>query len=258
MAKLCRGRGDIDMDSTWTAARRELALFLLLVALPALAIAGVFHLHPWPTPMKQQAAGLGWPLTALYLAIGAAGVAVLPWTRVARTPRMGERRRWAKIALWSLATGVVYGATDLLLSRFYWGAHLAAVDRRNGYDTSFVNVRPPWSLLHYLHASIISECAFRLAPILVPAWLVGRLLKGRGEAAIFWTFALLAALIEPLEKAVLLRKWGVFGSTPMEVAGNLEGIAWQVVYAVLLRRFGWPAPILARFGYYLVVRCFHQ
>jgi hypothetical protein len=39
---------------------------------------------------------------------------------------------------------------------------------------------------------------------------------------------------------------------------NVEAIAWQVVYAILLRRFGWPAPILARFGYYLVVRCFIQ
>jgi predicted nucleic acid-binding Zn ribbon protein len=84
------------------------------------------------------------------------------------------------------------------------------------------------------------------------------LLRKRYEAATFWTFAVLAALIEPLEKSVLLRKWALFGDTPMEQAMNLEAIAWQVVYAVLLRRFGWAAPILARFGYYLVVRCFHQ
>jgi len=44
----------------------------------------------------------------------------------------------------------------------------------------------------------------------------------------------------------------------MEQAMTVEGIAWQFVYAVLLRRFGWPAPILMRFGYYLLVRCFHQ
>ncbi len=246
------------MNVTWKAGRRELALFALLAALPALAVVAVFQVHPWPTPMRQQADNLAWVLTSIYLAMGALGVFLLPWTKAARAPSLGEGRLWTRLVLWSLATGLVYGATDLALSRFYWGAHLAAVDKRNGFDITFVNVRPPWSVLHYLHASIISECAFRLAPILIPAWLVGRLLRGRYEAATYWTFAVLAALIEPLEKAVLLRKWGVFGTEPMEVAGNIEAIAWQFVFAVLLRRFGWPAPILARFGYYLLVRCFHQ
>jgi hypothetical protein len=89
-------------------------------------------------------------------------------------------------------------------------------------------------------------------------WLVTRLTRGRFEAAVYWAFALIAAFIEPIEKAILLRKSGVFGDTPMEQAMNVDAIAWQFVYAVLLRRFGWAAPILMRFGYYLVVRCFHQ
>ena len=149
--------------------------------------------------------------------------------------------------------------TDLALNRLTpWGVHLAAVDRRNGFDLSFINVHPPWSLAHYFHASIISESIFRFAPILALTWFAVRLTRGRFEAAAYWTFALLAALIEPIEKAVLIRKWGAFGDTPMEQAMNVEGIAWQFVYAVLLRRFGWPAPILMRFGYYLMVRCFHQ
>ena len=65
-------------------------------------------------------------------------------------------------------------------------------------------------------------------------------------------------MIEPLEKAVLLRKWAIFGDTPAEQLMTAEAIAWQFVYAILLQRFGWAAPILARFSYYLVVRCFHQ
>jgi len=160
----------------------------------------------------------------------------------------------------ALGAGFAYGLTDLAINRLTpWGAHIAAVDRRNGFDLTFVNVRPPWSLPHYLHASILSECAFRLGPILLLTWLVGHvILRGRGQTAIYWTFSVLAALIEPLEKAVLLRKWALFGDTPMEQAMNVEAIAWQFLYAVLLRRFGWPAPMLARFAYYLVVRCFTQ
>ena len=37
---------------------------------------------------------------------------------------------------------------------------------------------------------------------------------------------------------------------------SLEAVASQIVYAFMLRRFGWPAPILMRFGYYLLVRVF--
>lgn len=247
------------MTTGRAASRRELWLFLLMAVLPALAISALFQLHPWATPMKQQAALLGWPMTGIYLAMGAAGVALAPWTASAATPRKKDSRRWSLLAAVSLVTGLVYGLTDMALNRLTpWGAHLAAVDRKNGFDTTFVNVRPPWSLLHYLHASILSECAFRLAAILVPAGLVGLALKSRYREATFWVFAVLAACIEPLEKALLLRKWALFGDTPMEQAMNLEAIAWQVIYAVLLRRFGWAAPILARFGYYLVVRCFHQ
>ena len=44
----------------------------------------------------------------------------------------------------------------------------------------------------------------------------------------------------------------------MEQLMTAEAIAWQFVFAVLLRRFGWAAPILSRFGYYLVVRAIHQ
>jgi hypothetical protein len=242
------------------AARRELLLFAALAALPAYAIVLLFQLAPWPTPMAQQAAILTWPVTTMYLAMGALGVAVLPWTNIARTPALSDARRWLWLAAIALALGLLYGASDLAINRLTpWGAHLAAVDAGNGYDTTFVNVRPPWSLAHYFHASILSECAFRLLPILVSTWLVSRLLlRGRGEAVTYWTFAALAAAIEPLEKSVLLRKWALFGDTPAEQAMNVEAIAWQLMYAVLLRRFGWPAPILARFGYYLVVRCFHQ
>lgn len=247
------------MTSLRTRALRELALFALLAAIPALAIAGLYHLHPWPTPMVQQAANFRWDLTGIYLLMGVVGVMLSPWTVAPETPRLDEGRRWGALILCAVGAGVIYGLTDLGINRLTsWGAHIAAVDQRNGYDVSFINVRPPWSLPHYFHASILSECAFRLAPILGLGGLVGLFVRSRGREVAFWSLAVLAAMIEPLEKAVFLRKWALFGDTPIEQLMNAEAIAWQFVYAVLLRRFGWAAPILARFGYYLVVRAFHQ
>lgn len=247
------------MVSARERVQTELGLFGLLAALPALLIAAVYHWHSWPTPMAQQAANFAWVPTTFYLAIGTAGVLMSAWTVVPETPRLDQWRRWALLGLWSVGVGLLYGLTDLAINHLTsWGLHLAVVDSRNGFDLRFVNVRPPWSVLHYLHASIISECAFRLAPILLLGGLIGLVVRGRGREAAFWVLAVLAALIEPLEKSVMLRKWALFGDTPEEQLMNGEAVAWQFVYAILLRRFGWPAPILARFGYYLVVRCFHQ
>jgi len=244
------------MTNGWAASRRELTWFLATAGVLALAIAAVFHLQPWPTPLKAQADLFGWGQTLIYLAMGAAGVAVLPGTRVPPTPGLHEHDRWLRIVGWSVGLGLVYGAVDLALNRLTpWGAHMAANNAANGY--TFSNVAPPWSLLHYAHGAILSECAFRLAPILIMTWLVSRvLLRGRYETAAFWTFATLAAFIEPLEKAVLLRKWPLDGLTPMEQAMTFEAVFWQFAFAVLLRRFGWASPILARYGYYLAVRAF--
>ena len=247
------------MTGALARAQREFVLFILLAAIPAFAIAALYHLLSWPTPMVQQAANFEWVLTATYVAIGAVSVGLFSWTVTPETPRLDQGQRWTVLTVCSIGVGLIYGLTDLAINRLTpWGKHLASVDQRNGYDASFVNVHPPWSLPHYFHASIISECAFRLAPILLLGGLIGLFVRGRGREITFWVLALLAALIEPLEKSVMLRKWALLGDTPAEQLMNAEAIAWQFVFAVLLRRFGWPAPILARFGYYLVVRCFIQ
>lgn len=244
------------MTKALTEGRRELALYAATAGVVAFAIAAAFHLHPWPTPLKSQADALSWDLTAAYLLAGALGVAVLPWTGVPLSPTATERARWLRIVGWALAIGALYGATDIAINELTpWGAHIAADDKANGYR--WANVGLPWSLLHYAHASILSECAFRLAPILILTWLVSRvLLRGRYEAPTFWILATLSALIEPLEKAILLRKWPLDGLSPMEQMMMSEAVFWQFIYAVLLRRFGWASPIIARYGYYLVVRIF--
>ena len=95
------------MTSLRTRALRELALFALLAAIPALAIAGLYHLHPWPTPMVQQAANFRWDLTGIYLLMGVVGVMLSPWTVAPETPRLDEGRRWGALILWAVGAGVI-------------------------------------------------------------------------------------------------------------------------------------------------------
>jgi len=89
----------------------------------------------------------------------------------------------------------------------------------------------------------------------VPVWLLSSwLLKGRFQGVLYWTFAVLAALIEPLEQMVGVKHVSLLAMSPLDQEGMAEGIVWQLVFAWVFRRFGWPAPILMRFGWYLVYR----
>ena len=56
----------------------------------------------------------------------------------------------------------------------------------------------------------------------------------------FWTFGVLAAFIEPLEKAIMLKRLPFVDLPPLDLTVSLEGVAAQVLYAFMLRRFGWP------------------
>jgi hypothetical protein len=239
-----------------SVAGRDLRYFLLGPALATLAVAALFHLHPWPTALPSQAAALGWGFTLATLAAGALGAFLSTSVGCTPAPATIDRAEWRGVVIWSLGVGLASGGLDLGLQWFTpWGPHLAAIDRANGY--TWANVALPWSLAHYLHASIQLESVFRLAVIIVPAWLISRvLLKGRFETLTYWTLATLAASIEPIEKAIFVRKVPFADMAPLDIAMELEAIATQLVFAWMLRRFGWPAPILMRYGYYLLVRVF--
>ncbi len=239
-----------------SVARRDLVYFLIGPGLATVAVAGLFHLRPWPTALPSQAQALGWGFTVALLAAGTLGAFLSTPVGCPPAPPLADRSRWWAIVIWSLGAGLAFGAADIAIQLLTpWGPHLAAMDKANGY--TWANIALPWSLAHYLHASVQLESAFRLVAIIVPAWLVGRLLlKGRFEAWVFWAFAVLAASIEPLEKAVFVRKLPFADMAPMDVAMELEAVFTQLVFAWMLRRFGWPAPILMRYGYYLLVRVF--
>jgi hypothetical protein len=230
-----------------TGDRRDLTYFLLGPVAIALLASAWFHVAPWPVFSPLQGQLFDWGTTVAYLAGGALGILACARIGIPRAPTDGAG--WRKVVLWGLGTGIAYAAFDLALPVH---AHAEAVDKAAGITWS--NVALPFSLLHYAHAAIISECFFRIAVIAIPTWLVSTLLlKGRWKAPVFWAFAVFAAFIEPLEKAVL-KHLPLTGMSAIDTAMTLEGVAWQLIFAYLMRRFGWPAPILARYGYYLLFR----
>ena len=169
-------------------------------------------------------------------------------------PPLNDRAGWRRVLVWGLGIGFAFGVYDAAIGAL---THVRseAIDRGHGFTS--VNIALPWSLAHYFHAAVTLECAFRLGFIVISAWFVGRLiLKGRAETLVFWVFAVLAAWIEPLMHALYSKKLLFAGMDPLDTALNLSSIAEQIVFAWMLRRFGWPAPILMRFAWYLIVRVF--
>lgn len=235
------------------SARRELTLFLLGPGLLAAGIALIFSIWPWPVFSPSQAELFSLFQTGGYLAVGAAGAAACSRIGVPSTPALSEGRRWASILFWSLLLGLAYGAFDLSLYILWPNPEGEAATRAAGITWS--NVALPWSVAHYAHASILTECAFRLGLVAVPTWLVSHvLLKGRGQSATFWIFAVLVAFIEPLGKSLALKQLPLLGMPLHETLLTIEGVIWQLVFAWLLRRCGWSAPMLMRFAFYLLFR----
>jgi hypothetical protein len=204
-------------------ARQDLTYFVAGPALATLGVAGLFSLHPWPTlPGSGQAQALGWLPTLAFLAVGAVGVFLSSRIGCPPAPPLTDRAGWRRVLVWGLGAGFLLGLYDAIIGAL---THVRseAIDRAHGF--TWANVALPWSLAHYFHAAVTLECAFRLGIVVIPAWIVGRLiLKGRAEAPVFWVFAVLAAWIEPLMHALYAKKLLFADMAPLDIALNLSSM----------------------------------
>lgn len=117
-----------------------------------------------------------------------------------------------------------------------------------------VTVGFPGSLLVYSSGAITMELLFLLAPVPPLLWLISGLgLRGRGQAPVYWTLALLASAAEPLLQgsAVVASAGGAIAPLAVGMYAA-HSFAFNVTAAAMLRRYGLLAPILVRLGSYMV------
>jgi hypothetical protein len=241
--------------------RRDLVLFLAGPALLTAAAATLYQIAPWPVPISAQAAILQWPLVAPLLAAGLVGVALASRIGCPPAAPLSDGRRWATLIGVSFAVGAALGAEGLAQSLWPPIAHqfdILARQSGNANVSTWVNVGLPWSIPHYLAASVLLECLYRLAPIPILTWLVSNvILRGRGQAQTYWTVAVLAAAQEPLLWGLGMVHTALAPTTATFVAlSSGETFAINLLEAYGLRRFGWPAAIVFRLGYYAAARVF--
>src|SRR5438105_12679912 len=147
-----------------------------------------------------------WPSLAIFAIAGVAGIWLSRRTGfpAAWDPQIDNLRRFVYPAAWGLVLGLALVAHDLV---FHWTATYKTVAGL----PSFNALGPfPGPLLFYAGGAILVEVFYRLVPIPLLMWLVSFALRGGARESIFWLFAVLTSLIEPLtQDLVVLQRPGL-------------------------------------------------
>lgn len=191
----------------------------------------------------SQRAAFAWPVVAGVAAAGLAGVWLMHRTGfpAALDARVSNRRRLLTPVLLGLGLGGLQIGIDLATgyTRLLTAAH--------GVAQQHTGVLP--MLLIFTAAPVLVETVYRFLLIPAALWLVsGVLLRGRGQAPLFWGLAVLTSLWEPLEQTGRISGAGtvLFG---VLVA---QGFALNLAEATVWRRAGLLAPLALRTSFYVL------
>ncbi len=233
------------MSTTLAGSRAlpDLSVFAALLAI----LAGVHFIiaaNPELTRSASQAAVFQWWFLTIVAGAGLFGTAFLSLTPL--------RGFWDP----DLSPGTKLGAP--LLVGVVLGALYAAGDASTGFShivaakmhLATIHIAWPMSAPIYLGGAILVSVLYFLVLIAPVDWLVaGKMLRGRGEPAVYWLTALPLALVEPLTQ-------GDFSSVQemgLTAVPNLAGdLAVNFAQVWFLRRAGFVACIAVRVGFYAV------
>ena len=230
-------------------ARRNALYFVAGPALITLAAVAAFYFQPWPVPIPSQAQLLQPAPVAVILLLGMIGVALSERAGFPSVPDLRDTGAWRRLLFVSGGAGIAFGSVLLALDT----ATGLTAGAAQALGVSWINVPLPQSLAHYAAAGVLLECIYRIIPITLFAWLIGRvILRGRWTAPVFWSLALLTSLIEPASQLALARPGAAVALTGLFVLT----FAANMFEAREFRRLGWPAPILFRLAFYGVWHCF--
>jgi hypothetical protein len=198
----------------------------------------------------SQEALFAWSNIALFAVLALVGI----WAgRATGFPaawdaRISSAQRLLLPAAIGLGIGVVETGLDLLTG----GAQaVAQVTGQSSFNIDF-----PGSLLAYSGGAIEVEVLYRLFGLPFLLWLISAvLLRGRGRRPTLWVLGALAAGFEPVSQGVFLFLGGGGGGvlTPLMLGAYLiTALPENILAVVFFRRYGLLAPLILRWGEYLV------
>ncbi len=229
----------MDRSPSRSSPVRDLVLFICGPALVMIAVAAWFAVAPWPVPVPQQAQEFTLAPLATSLVVGAFGVWLSSRVGLPSAPALTDIRRWTWLVLASAGLGVALVAATAIMDASLGLERFMA--QRIGRPS--INVPFPASVAHYLYGGIAQESLFRIGPVPILAWLIGKLaFRDATKAQVFWAVAMAFSLLQPaLESVMVFRARPDIALTMLGV-GLVGSIAWVGLY----RRFGWPAVLVVR------------
>lgn len=225
----------------WVSAVVNAAAFALGPGAAALLISWLLTLNPPEFAHPSQAAALQFAILGPLVALGALGVFVSILSKMTPDPLAAGRR---SAAIWTAAAaGLALGLAVLgldFVTRF--SDRVAAT-----LGIASIHIAFPASLYVYAAGAVAVECLYRIVPLSLAYGLARLLLKGRGEAVVFWILAALTSLLEPLSQA------GLAQGAPALVLVLFAAIwLFNISEAALWRRYGWTSLIVSRVVFYVV------
>ena len=224
------------------ALRNYLAYTILIACL--VGVHFIIAANPSAARSAAQAAVFSWPWLGAIAALGLLGLVFLNLTPLRglwdRDLGIGAKLFWPLLV--GLALGAVNVAEDLAT---HWSRHVAAE-----MHLPSIHIAWPLSAPIYFGGAILVSIAyfFVLLPFLY--WLIACLLmKGRGEAAVYWIIGSLLALVEPLTQGDLHE---IAQGGTVAVPGAVCDLLLNFGQVWLLRRAGLVGAIALRVGYYAV------
>jgi hypothetical protein len=218
-------------------------VWLGLVAYLALAKVLLDAFLPHAFASQDQRDVFAWPMI---LGLGAAGLfGVWLAHRTGFPAAWGQdatvRGRLLVPAAVGLALGAWYVAYDLVTGVS------ASLNAAHGVERHYTDF--PSMFLIFTAAAVLVEPLYRLLLIPLPLWLLSNvLLRGRWQAPLFWTIAILASLFEPLDQARAVTDM----APALWWAQVAQGFGVNLVQAYFFRREGFVASVAVRLAFYLV------
>lgn len=178
---------------------------------------------------------VGWNIILIWLA----ALIALFFQRAAGFPEwMDERVSNRKRFLLPLGIGLLFGLADLIVFEF--------ILPHPPYRELPPFLQPfPHSIFLYLSGAIYVDVLFKLLPMTLIMAVTLRFSRGKAANIIFWISACILALYEPLEQIP-------DGSIALIVYAFVSGFAFNLLAIIFLRRYGWLAAMMIRWGHYLL------
>lgn len=229
------------MNQTRFLRQSTLLFFGLCAAIVAIKL--LFALYPGDFPIRGQTEAFSWPLIAIVLSFGFAGLFA---DRASGLPEpLTDRCREWRGLIWSVFTGFGYGALTVIIDILRHPRHV--LNTGGVWD----HVAWPWSVPFYFFGAVFLEFLLRLGALCVLFWFFHVIvLRRRWRSVVFWVIAAVVSLYEILpfiQRDIAEKRWD------RVILSVVEPLYWTNLFeGWLLWRFGWLMPIVFRLAFYLV------